>query len=302
LNKKVRSIFNSNNGVLARIVDGQPVGSGAIPHQAALRYSSQPDKVLCGGTILSTRFILTAAHCTNNNEFTMRSREIIVTVGHLKNNYTAARSENGFQESRVDAIIEHKDWNSREVLADIAMLKLSKSLSFSQTVYPACLPPVNFRSDREVFTTSTRQKEGTICIISGWGETTGKGDNYPDRLQSATIPIMKRSQCNQLLKERGWGEGALPDDRELCAGYLSGGINICQGDSGGPLTCNVDGHWTVTGVMSWTPGDTSCADPKSPGVYTRVTKFNQWINQVQSECINQSSQSCKELTYLQDPR
>ena len=91
-----------------RIVDGQPVGSGAIPHQAALRESSQPDTVFCGGTILSTRFILTAAHCTNNNEVTMRSREIIVTVGHLKNNYTAARSENGFQESRVDAIIEHK--------------------------------------------------------------------------------------------------------------------------------------------------------------------------------------------------
>ena len=87
-----------------RIVDGQPVGSGAIPHQAALRVSSQPDKVLCGGTILSTRFILTAAHCTDR----MRSRAIIVTVGHLKNYYRAARSENGFQESRVDAIIEHK--------------------------------------------------------------------------------------------------------------------------------------------------------------------------------------------------
>ena len=96
-----------------RIVDGQPVGSGAIPHQAALREMPfaalrGPYEVFCGGTILSTRFILTAAHCTNNNEFTMRSREIIVTVGHLNNDYTAARSENGFQESRVDAIIEHK--------------------------------------------------------------------------------------------------------------------------------------------------------------------------------------------------
>ena len=93
-------------------------------------------------------------------------------------------------------------------------------------MYPACLPPVNFRSDREVFTTSTRQKEGTICIISGWGETEGKGDTpgrYPSRLQSATIPIMKRSQCNQLL-----GEGMLPDDRNLCAGYLRGGIDTCQ--------------------------------------------------------------------------
>jgi len=271
-----------------RIVNGQPVEIGAIPHQAALRESSDPDIVFCGGTIIAAKWVVTAAHCTDR----MRSREIVVTAGHLTNNIRAARAEPNFQETRVESIIEHKDWDVREVVSDIVMLKLAKALIFSQAVYPACLPPPSFRSDREVYTTSARQKEGTICIISGWGKTEGLGDN--SRLQSATLPIMKLSQCNQLL-----GAGMLPDERNLCAGYLQGGIDTCQGDSGGPLTCNIEGSWTVTGVVSWGIG---CADRKSPGAYTRVTQFTEWINHVQAECDNPSSRQCKTLTYRQNPR
>ena len=93
-------------------------------------------------------------------------------------------------------------------------------------VYPACLPPINFRSDRTVYTTQSEQKNGTICTVSGWGKTEGKGDNT--RLQSATIPIMERSQCNSLLGKNDRGSYYLPDDRSLCAGYLNGGIDACH--------------------------------------------------------------------------
>ena len=78
-----------------------------IPHQAALRHSDKglDKEIFCGGTILSAKYILTAAHCTEDHR---SSREIIVTVGHLNYHYRAALVENGFQESQVDAIIEHK--------------------------------------------------------------------------------------------------------------------------------------------------------------------------------------------------
>ena len=89
-----------------RVVDGQSVKEGAIPHQAAIRHSDKglDKEIFCGGTILSAKYVLTAAHCT----YDMSSREIIVTVGHLNYHYRAALVENGFQESQVDAIIEHK--------------------------------------------------------------------------------------------------------------------------------------------------------------------------------------------------
>jgi len=58
------------------------------------------------------------------------------------------------------------------------------------------------------------------------------------------IQILTNKQCNELL-----GDGKLPDERNLCAGHLTGGRDACQGDSGGPLTCHVDGHWTLVGII-----------------------------------------------------
>ena len=57
------------------------------------------------------------------------------------------------------------------------------------------------------------------------------------------IQILTNKQCEELLGD------LLPDDRNLCAGYLTGGRDACYVDSGGPLTCHVDGHWTLVGII-----------------------------------------------------
>lgn len=68
-------------------------------------------------------------------------------------------------------------------------------------------------------------------------------------------------------------------DDMMCAGHKEGGRDACQGDSGGPLMTQrkLDGRWTLIGVVS---SGFSCAKPKQPGIYHRVTKSSDWISYV----------------------
>ena len=81
------------------------------------------------------------------------------------------------------------------------MLKLTKYLTLNEYTYPACLPPTNFNIDSKA-----------VCLISGWGETTGGVDD--SKLQYATVPI--------------WSDDKCPNDKGIiCAAYAEGGIDTC---------------------------------------------------------------------------
>ena len=73
----------------------------------------------------------------------------------------------------------------------------------------------------------------------------------------------------------------------MCAGKLTGGEDACQGDSGGPLFCrNQEGDYVLTGVVS---RGYACAKPETPGLYTKVSKFIDWMDAIMSE-YSESSQ------------
>ena len=135
------------------------------------------------------------------------------------------------------------------------MLKLKRPLILNDYVQKVCLPPPGFKAGPKVI--NSDQAKSPVCLITGWGQTQGSGTNA--NLQQATIPvgflpiygystktdiqILTNKHCNLLL-----GDGMLPDERNLCAGLLTGERDTCLGDSGGPLTCHVDGHWTLVGI------------------------------------------------------
>ena len=95
---------------------------------------------------------------------------------------------------------------------------------------------------------------------------------YSDKLQALNLPILANSLCTEeYSKHKYWIE--FQPDTMICAGYPEGGKDTCEGDGGGPLVCNGE----LQGIVSW--GGITCGAVGEPGVYTRVCKFNDWLEQ-----------------------
>ncbi|KAK2175431.1 hypothetical protein NP493_733g01022 [Ridgeia piscesae] len=95
-------------------------------------------------------------------------------------------------------------------------------------------------------------------------------------LNQVRLPIVDKNTCNS----RSYYDGRITSAM-ICAGYAEGGRDACQpkrslqGDSGGPFVCRPGGGpWRLYGITSWGEG---CANARRPGIYTRVTKFLDWI-------------------------
>uniref|UniRef100_UPI0037E6F914 transmembrane protease serine 3 n=1 Tax=Semicossyphus pulcher TaxID=241346 RepID=UPI0037E6F914 len=230
-----------------RIVGGNISRPGQFPWQVSLHFSSEH---LCGGSIITSRWILTAAHCVFG--FADPS-SWVVHVGLTE------QPVHGAQSLSVEQIIYHARYRPKGLDYDIALMKLSRPLVFNGLVEPICLP-----NHGEAF------KEGTMCWISGWGATEDEGETSVV-LRSATVPLLSTKTCNQPEVYNG-----LISSWMICAGYLEGGTDSCQGDSGGPLACEDSSVWKLIGATSWGIG---CAMRNKPGVYTRITQSLSWIRQ-----------------------
>ncbi|XP_019955253.2 transmembrane protease serine 3 [Paralichthys olivaceus] len=230
-----------------RIVGGNISRPGQFPWQVSLHYSSEH---LCGGSIITSRWILTAAHCVYG--FADPSMWV-VHVGLTE------QLVHGAQSLAVEQIIYHARYRPKGLDFDIALMKLTMPLVFNGFVEPICLP-----NHGEEFV------EGTMCWISGWGATEGDGETSVF-LRSAMIPLLSTKTCNQPEVYHGFISSWM-----ICAGYLEGGIDSCQGDSGGPLACEDSSVWKLVGATSWGIG---CAMRNKPGVYTRITQSLSWIRQ-----------------------
>ncbi|XP_059401287.1 transmembrane protease serine 2-like [Carassius carassius] len=229
-----------------RIVGGTTVTSkGVWPWQVSLQISGNH---LCGGSIITPYWIITAAHCVN--EFS-NARDWTVYAGYLTR--AEMRSATG---NSVNRIVMH-NFNPRTNENDIALMKLNHPLTFTSDVRPVCLPPkgMYFAAPRESY-------------ITGWGALFSGGP-ASQTLQEAKIQLIDRTTCNS----RAVYNGRITDTM-ICAGRLEGGVDSCQGDSGGPLVIKENSLWWLVGDTSWGDG---CAFRNKPGVYGNVTYFLDWI-------------------------
>lgn len=226
-----------------RIVGGQEARAGQFPYAASIQTPQHSH--ICGGAIISARWVLTVASCTIN----LWVGDGAFTVRTGTNQYN-----NGGVVHQVSALVNHAEFDFNTRRNDIAAIQTQTAIASNANTKPIALP----RADTGA---------GASAVIIGWGYTDPYNPRKSSQLQHLTTPIIGNEACrNELLS---YGYSTYVRDTNVCtnAGY---GMGVCGGDNGGPLTVGSE----LVGLMSF---GVSCA-LGVPDVYTRVHSYLAWIN------------------------
>ncbi|KAE8594473.1 hypothetical protein XENTR_v10019660 [Xenopus tropicalis] len=241
--------------VESRVVNGQEVAPHSWPWQVSLQYIYDGYWYhTCGGSLIAPNWVLTAAHCISS-ENTYR-----VQLGK----HNLQQFNDGQETIGVIGLFNHPQWNPNNLANgfDISLLKLEREVDYSDTIKPGCLPPAGYILPNQFG-----------CYVTGWGYLQTEGPPSAT-LQQGLLKIVDYATCRRL----DWWFINVKTSM-ICAGG-DGNVASCYGDSGGPLNCkNADGVWEVHGVVSF--GSASgCNINKKPSVFTRVSDYNSWIDQI----------------------
>ncbi|KPP57359.1 urokinase-type plasminogen activator-like [Scleropages formosus] len=235
----IKSIMKTSFG--GEIVHGKKAAKNFLRFMASVQ---REGKHVCGGFLISPKFVLTAAHCDKGGNMT-----VVLGTHNLK-------MERNIQIFRVVRKYRHPKYEDVLSGNDIMLLQLSKPVPLSKTVKKVNIPV----KDKAV-------KADSACVVAGWGKNETRGRKVADLL-FATVKTIGSKEC-----QRAWDavKVKLPADT-ICAGGYESNKGACQGDSGGPLVCS----GLAVGIVSFNLLG-NCDYPNVPNVYTQISKFLPWI-------------------------
>ncbi|EDV35576.1 uncharacterized protein Dana_GF12546 [Drosophila ananassae] len=220
-----------------RIVGGTTTTISSFPWQISLQRNGGHS---CGGSIYSNNIIVTAAHCLQS-----------VSASSLKVRAGSSYWSSGGTLVNVASFRNHEGYNANTMVNDIAVIRLSSSLTYGSAI-------------KAIGLASSNPANGASATVSGWGTQSYGSSSIPSQLQYVNLKIVSQAQC----ASSTYGYGSQIKSTMLCAYTV--GKDACQGDSGGPL---VSGG-VLVGVVSWGYG---CAYTNYPGVYADVATLRSWV-------------------------
>lgn len=220
------------------------------------------DSYFCGGAIITSYVVITAAHCLINQFTGEPHKSKVITVGVGDHNQASKNDDvpGVTRQVKVAKIILHKGYVMDEPHHDIGIIRLASPLDLTRhpQVRAVCLP-----------TNQDEDFEGKTGVAYGWGVMNASTLEQPDVVHEVELPIWDLTCGNLDI------DSIKVTKLMMCAGEKKGGKDTCLGDSGGPLTVIQEGgRHTLVGITSFGSG---CGKPNSPGVYTRVSAYLDWI-------------------------
>ncbi|KAM3962498.1 bzArgOEtase [Aphomia sociella] len=252
-----------------KIVGGTQADIDEHPWMALLRYDKPTGwGFYCGGVLISSRYVMTAAHCVKGEDLPVNWRLSQVRLGEWNTSSAVDCVEDDcsgpVQDIPIEQTIAHEGYKStdKDQENDIALLRLARNVQFNDFVKPICLPVSNELKQNSFV--------GYDMEVAGWGKTETRSES--DVKLKVRVPVVSTNDCARVFSR----VGRQITNKQMCAGGVSG-QDSCRGDSGGPLMGKISqvSNWIAFGVVSY--GPSPCGTPGWPGVYTHVGAYVDWI-------------------------
>lgn len=225
---------------------GREASIQEFPHQISIERNS---RFSCGGSIVTARHVLTAAHCVPKNSLLIPNYQI--------RSGSSLRGEGGSLHRIAKAYVHEKYYINKYNNSgfDVAVLVLKDPIEFDENRQPI-----------KLFEDGQPTKPNSIATVSGWGRLRHQGP-LPKKLQCVNVITITKEECREAYKNFGGLEQG-----EICIDYEGEEVrSSCNGDSGGPLV--IDGK--LAGIVAH--GE-ECGNSTYPSVFTEVAHFRKWID------------------------